>query len=98
MLLARSRPHAATKIFRQTARWIRKRSAPSPLNLHCEQAMIDFQNIEDAQTLAQAIVNTIPEPFIVLDDQFCVLPFLSTREFEANIARSTPKVLIASST
>ncbi|RVH74302.1 sensor histidine kinase [Sinorhizobium meliloti] len=35
--------------------------------------MIDFQNIEDAQTLAQAIVNAIPEPFIVLDDQFCVL-------------------------
>lgn len=35
--------------------------------------MIDFQNIEDAQTLAQAIVNTIPEPFIVLDDQFCIL-------------------------
>ncbi|MFA1625744.1 sensor histidine kinase [Rhizobium mongolense] len=35
--------------------------------------MIDFQNIEDAQTLAQAIVNTIPEPFIVLDDRFCVL-------------------------
>jgi two-component sensor histidine kinase len=30
-------------------------------------------NIEDAQTLAQAIVNTIPEPFIVLDEQFRVL-------------------------
>jgi chemotaxis protein methyltransferase CheR len=37
------------------------------------QALIDFQNIEDAQTLAQAIVNTIPEPFIVLDAQFRVL-------------------------
>ncbi|MDB5525880.1 MAG: histidine kinase [Rhizobium sp.] len=35
--------------------------------------MMNFQRIEDAQTLAQAIVNTIPEPFIVLDDQFCVL-------------------------
>jgi two-component sensor histidine kinase len=35
--------------------------------------MIDFQNIEDAQTLAQAIVNTIPEPFIVLDAHFRVL-------------------------
>ena len=30
-------------------------------------------NIHDAQTLAQAIVNTIPEPFLVLDDQFHVL-------------------------
>ena len=29
--------------------------------------------IEDAQTLAQAIVNTIPEPFIVLDGGFKVL-------------------------
>ncbi|RVA30014.1 histidine kinase, partial [Mesorhizobium sp. M7A.F.Ca.US.001.01.1.1] len=30
-------------------------------------------NIEDAQTLAQAIVNTIAEPFLVLDEQFHVL-------------------------
>ena len=37
------------------------------------QSMIDFQKVEDAQTLAQAIVNTIPEPFIVLDDRFHVL-------------------------
>ncbi len=29
--------------------------------------------IADAQTLAQAIVNTIIEPFVVLDDGFCVL-------------------------
>jgi two-component sensor histidine kinase len=29
--------------------------------------------IEDAQMLAQAIVNTIPEPFLVLDDSFHVL-------------------------
>jgi chemotaxis protein methyltransferase CheR len=29
--------------------------------------------IEDAETLAQAIVNTIPEPFLVLDDSFHVL-------------------------
>lgn len=35
--------------------------------------MIDLPNIEDAQRLAQAIVNTIPEPFIVLDDQIRVL-------------------------
>lgn len=31
------------------------------------------ERIEDAQILAQAIVNTIPEPFIVLDDKFHVL-------------------------
>ncbi|MER8682553.1 histidine kinase dimerization/phosphoacceptor domain -containing protein [Mesorhizobium sp. M1405] len=30
-------------------------------------------NIEDAQTLAQAIVNTIVEPFLVLDENFRVL-------------------------
>lgn len=30
-------------------------------------------NIQDAQTLAQAIVNTIPEPFLVLDESFRVL-------------------------
>lgn len=35
--------------------------------------MINLQNIEDAQKLAQAIVNTIPEPFVVLDDKFCLL-------------------------
>jgi len=29
--------------------------------------------VEDAQILAQAIVNTIPEPFVVLDEQFHVL-------------------------
>lgn len=31
------------------------------------------QNIEDARMLAQAIVNTIPEPFVVLDEQLRVL-------------------------
>jgi chemotaxis protein methyltransferase CheR len=31
------------------------------------------ENIHDAQILAQAIVNTIPEPFLVLDDRFRVL-------------------------
>ena len=30
-------------------------------------------SIEDAQTLAQAIVNTIPEPFLILDEQLRVL-------------------------
>ena len=30
-------------------------------------------NLEDARILAQAIVNTIPEPFLVLDNQFQVL-------------------------
>ena len=32
-----------------------------------------IKNLAGAQTLAQAIINTIPEPFIVLDDQFRVL-------------------------
>ena len=32
-----------------------------------------IENIADAQTLAQAIVNTIIEPFLVLDDKFNVL-------------------------
>ncbi len=31
------------------------------------------ENIHDAQTLAQAIVNTLPEPFLALDDRFHVL-------------------------
>ncbi len=35
--------------------------------------MYPIEKIEDAQTLAQAIVNTIPEPFLVLDDQLRVL-------------------------
>lgn len=36
-------------------------------------------SIEDAQTLAQAIVNTIPEPFMVLDGQLRVL--VASRSF-----------------
>jgi chemotaxis protein methyltransferase CheR len=32
-----------------------------------------IEKIADAQTLAQAIVNTLIEPFVVLDDAFCVL-------------------------
>lgn len=35
--------------------------------------MMNFQTAEHAQTLAQAIMNTIPEPFLVLDDRLCVL-------------------------
>ncbi len=35
--------------------------------------MSPIPKIADPQTLAQAIVNTIIEPFIVLDDAFCVL-------------------------
>jgi chemotaxis protein methyltransferase CheR len=31
------------------------------------------ERIEDAQILAQAIVNTIPDPFVVLDDRLRVL-------------------------
>jgi chemotaxis protein methyltransferase CheR len=35
--------------------------------------MKEFENLEDAQTLALAIVDTIPEPFLVLDDSFSVM-------------------------
>jgi len=35
--------------------------------------MLDFQKTIDAQILAQAIFNTIPEPFVVLDERFEVL-------------------------
>lgn len=36
-------------------------------------SMINFRNTEHAETLAQAIMNTMPEPFLVLDDHFSVL-------------------------
>ena len=49
------------------------------------------ETIEDAQTLAQAIVNTIPEPFLVLDDRFRVLAasrsFYKTFKVEAEQTR-----------
>jgi hypothetical protein len=35
--------------------------------------MKEFENLQDAQTLALAIVDTIPEPFLVLDDSFSVM-------------------------
>jgi chemotaxis protein methyltransferase CheR len=35
--------------------------------------MFDFRRIEDAQTLAQAIVNTIHDPLLVLDEAFHVV-------------------------
>ncbi|MDB5672447.1 MAG: signal transduction histidine kinase, partial [Alphaproteobacteria bacterium] len=35
--------------------------------------MKQFGNLSDAQTLAMAIVDTLPEPFVVLDDQLRVL-------------------------
>jgi two-component sensor histidine kinase len=35
--------------------------------------MMNIENVENAQKLAQAIVNTLPDPFLVLDDQFRVL-------------------------
>ena len=35
--------------------------------------MKQFGNLSDAQTLALAIVDTIPEPFVVLDDRLCVV-------------------------
>jgi hypothetical protein len=47
-----------------------------------------IKNLAGAQTLAQAIIDTIPEPFIVLDDQFRVLeasgaPFLGEEPVSA---------------
>ena len=41
--------------------------------------MINFQNLEDAETLAQAIVNTIHDPLLVLDKRFHV--FAASRSF-----------------
>ncbi|MEO7178157.1 MAG: histidine kinase dimerization/phosphoacceptor domain -containing protein [Allosphingosinicella sp.] len=35
--------------------------------------MRQFDNLADAQTLALAIVDTLPEPFVVLDNSLCVL-------------------------
>ena len=43
--------------------------------------MFPTQDLDESQTLAQAIVNTIPEPFLVLDDQFRVLA--ASRSFYA---------------
>ncbi|NPD66815.1 PAS domain-containing protein (plasmid) [Lichenicola cladoniae] len=44
--------------------------------------MRQFENPEDAQTLALALVEAIPEPFVILDDKFCVVaandPFYDT--------------------
>jgi chemotaxis protein methyltransferase CheR len=57
--------------------------------------MIDFEKIGDAQTLAQAIVNTIPDPFIVLDHQFRVLAasvsFYQT--FQVNLEQTRGRLL-----
>ena len=44
-------------------------AAMSAARIEPVSAMIDFDNIADAQKLAQAIVNTIPGPFVVLDDR-----------------------------
>lgn len=35
--------------------------------------MKEFENLENPQTLTLAIVDTIPEPFFVLDDSFLVM-------------------------
>ena len=57
--------------------------------------MIAFQKMEDAQTLAQAIVNTIPEPFIVLDDRFHVLAASVSfcRTFKVDAAQTRGQLL-----
>jgi chemotaxis protein methyltransferase CheR len=59
--------------------------------------MIDFENMEDAQTLAQAIVNTISEPFVMLDDQFRVLAANRSfyDEFKVDPEQTRDRVLYA---
>jgi two-component sensor histidine kinase len=56
---------------------IERRSSRSTLAIQNGQAfqlmLQSTDKIEDAHILAQAIVNTIPEPFLVLDDSFRVL-------------------------
>ena len=54
-------------------------------------------NIEDAQTLAQAIVNTITEPFLVLDEQFRVLAASRSfyKTFEVDPAQTQGTLLYA---
>ena len=59
--------------------------------------MINFQTTEQAQMLAQAIMNTLPEPFLVLDDQFHVLAASASfyRTFEVDPAQTVGNVLYA---
>ena len=45
----------------------------SPNRMSLRPMLTSTENVHDAQILAQAIVNTIPEPFLVLDEQFHVL-------------------------
>jgi len=54
-------------------------------------------NIEDAQTLAQAIVNTITEPFLVLDERFRVLAASRSfyKTFEVDPAQTQGTLLYA---
>jgi chemotaxis protein methyltransferase CheR len=54
-------------------------------------------SIEDAQTLAQAIVNTIPEPFLILDEQFRVLSASRSfyRSFKVDPAQTDGRLLYA---
>jgi two-component sensor histidine kinase len=49
-----------------------------------------FENPLDAETLAMAIVETIPDPFVVLDDRFCVVAAndLFYQTFQIDPARS----------
>jgi two-component sensor histidine kinase len=56
-----------------------------------------LSKIADAQTLAQAIVNTIPEPFIVLDDSFHVLAASRSfyQTFQVDPAQTTGCLLYA---
>jgi two-component sensor histidine kinase len=61
-------------------------AGPEPFDM-----LTNTARIEDARTLAQAIVNTIPEPFLVLDSMFHVLAanraFYETFAVDAEHAR-----------
>jgi chemotaxis protein methyltransferase CheR len=60
--------------------------------------MINFKDLDEAKTLAQAIVNTISEPFIVLDDRFTVLAasvsFYDTFKVDPESTRDRPLFLL----
>lgn len=57
--------------------------------------ILDCRKLEDAQTLAQAIVNTIPEPFLVLDDHFQVMAASVSfyRHFKVEPAQTVGRLL-----
>jgi hypothetical protein len=56
--------------------------------------MDPIEALEDAQTLAQAIVNTIPEPLLVLDERFRV-PTASRSLYETFKGRCRPRARLS---